>query len=524
MKVSSVREMRRLDSRAMTEFGIPDHILMENAGQAVYYEILQQLGTHGLHFVVVGGPGNNGGDSFVVARKLHSSGAQVQVLVFADVNRYVGPARMNYEMIHSSGIRILVDPDSDQIAESLAGCDAVVDGLLGTGLTREVGGRFREVIELVNGSGKPVFAVDIPSGVDGDTGQVRGVSIRAETTITFGLPKRGNLLYPGTVLGGRLVVTHISFPPELLDDNDIYVSVNEPSRLPARHVGRRDCTYGEVLLIAGSRDYFGAAGFAALSLLGTGVGCARLAVPNSIVSVLADLENKIVFAPQKDTDSGSIALGAREELLELSRSADFVVLGPGLSLVEETQELVRRLATDIEKPLLIDSDGTTAVMETPDVIRRRSGATVLMMQTGEMSNIAGLPILDIQSDLIPVLQDVAEDLGAIIVLKGDHLLIGGPDRRAYINPRDNSGRSSAGSSDVLTGTIAAMYSLGLPIEEAVQTGGFLYGFAGDLVASDKDTDKIDTRWLLEHLPAAAESYRDNYADITADFCGTIKVI
>ena len=524
MRVSTVSKMRRLDGSAIKDFGVPDHILMENAGEAVYYEILQSLGVNGLRFTVIGGPGNNGGDSFVVARKLHSSGAQVRVLIFADVDRFSGPTRMNYEMILLSGVRLVVDPPSDQIAESLAWCDVVVDGLLGTGLTREVDGRFREVIELVNSAGKQVVAVDIPSGVDGDTGQVRGEAIRADTTVTFGLPKRGNLLPPGAVLGGRLVVTHISFPPKLLEDREIPVSINEPSRLPARRIGYRESTCGEVLFVVGSRDSFEVPGFAVLAMLRTGRCYARLAVPESISSVLADLDSEIVFAPQEETDSGSLTLAALDGLLEVGQNADFVVIGPGLSPVEETQELVRQLATRIERPLLIDGDGTTAVVEAPEVLRQRSEPTVLMLHPDELSRLSGRPLSDLEGDPIPTLQDAAQDLEIILVLMGECTLIGFPDRQVYIDLSGDAVRSSAGSSDVLDGTIAAMHTLELPFDEAVRTGIFLHGFAGETAGRDRGTEEVDTRHLLEQLPVAAKALRDHYADITANCHGTIKVI
>jgi hydroxyethylthiazole kinase-like uncharacterized protein yjeF len=526
MRVSTVGEMRRLDQGAIEQFGVPDLLLMENAGEAVYYEIVQTLGIDGRRFTVIGGPGNNGGDSFVVARKLHSSGAQVRVLIFAEVERFAGPVQMNYEMIHRGGVRILVDPTSDEIAESLSWCDVVVDGLLGTGLTREVEGRFRQIIEQVNSAEKQVVAVDIPSGVDGDTGQVRGVAIRADTTVTFGLPKRGNLLPPGSALNGRLVVTHISFPPKLLDDSGILVSVTEPSRLPAGPIGHRDSSSGEVLCIGGSRDAFEAPGLAALAVLRVGRCRVRLAVPQSTISFLAELDSQSVLAPQAETPSGSLALSALEGLLSLGRDADFVVLGPGLSSDPETRELVRRLVAGLEKPLLMAADGATAVAAAPEVLRGRPGGTVLLLPHDELSRITitSPPTSDREGDPIPPLQDVAEALGIIPVLQGDPTLIGFPDRRVSLNLTGASVHALAGSSEVMAGTITAMYSLGLPLEEAVKTGVFLHGAAGDSAVRGRDPGEMDTRTLLERLPVAAEALRDHYDDIRAEGPGTIEVI
>jgi NAD(P)H-hydrate epimerase len=448
----------------------------------------------------------------------------VRVLVLADASAYTGAAQLNFEMLVKSGVEISVEPGSEQVSESLTWCDAVVDGLLGTGITREVRGRYGEVIVRVNDSGKPVVAIDIPSGVDGDTGQVRGVAIRADTTVTFGLPKRGNLLYPGAELGGQLVVTHISFAPALTGAVEIQVAVNEPSRLPVRRVDGHKGSFGDVLFVAGAANYFGAPTLAALSLLKAGGGYARLAAPRSIVPILAGLASEVVLAPQDETVVGSLAVSALDGVVELSRQTDFVVLGPGLSLAGETQDLVRRLTASIDRPLLIDGDGITAVSEALDTIRARTAATVLTPHPGEMSRISGRPIAEITGDPIPLVQGVAEDLGAILVLKGAHTLIGLPDRRVYINPSGNSGMASAGSGDVLTGTIAAMYGLGLPPEEAVRTGVFLHGFAGDLASHAKGEDGISARDVLEHLPAATKAYRDDYLGITAGCYGTIEVI
>lgn len=524
MKVSTVEEMRALDRRAMTEHAVPDYILMENAGEAVFFVIVREFGVRGQRFVVLSGAGNNGGDGFVVARKLHSTGGHVQVFVLGDPAGYRDAALLNFEMATKCGAAIFVQAETEKIKQAIAECDAVVDGLFGTGITREVAGPFREVIEAVNRSGKPVFSIDIPSGVDGNTGAVRGLAVRATATVTFGLPKRGNLLYPGAELCGRLFVTHISFPQQLQDSDEIAVYVNQPSPLPPRRVDGHKGSFGDVLFIAGARNYFGAPAFSALSLLKAGGGYSRLAAPRSVTPYVASLASEIVFAPQEETEVGSLALSAEKELLEIAGSVDFAVLGPGLSLAAETQELVRRLAAGIARPILIDGDGLTAVAEDLEVVRGRSETTVLTPHPGEMSRIADIPIAQVQSDPIAVVQRVAGDLGTIVVLKGAHSLIGLPDQRVYINLSGNSGMASAGSGDVLTGTIAAMYGLGLPIEEAVRTGVFMHGFAGDLAAQKKGEDGITARDVLEQLPLATKLYREDYAGITADFYGAIGEI
>jgi len=232
MYVSTVQQMRELDRRAIEEYRIPDELLMENAGEAVYYVILRQVGVKGRRFLVVSGPGNNGGDGFVVARKLRSTGGTVRVAVVADPTSYAGPSERNLDRLRKAGLDLLVEPGPEDLAGALATCDTVVDGLLGTGLTRDVDGAYAEMVREINASSATVFSIDIPSGVDGDNGRIRGSAVEADTTVTFGLPKLGNVLGPGAALGGRLYVSHISFPQAITGDAAFSVALNEPVPLP----------------------------------------------------------------------------------------------------------------------------------------------------------------------------------------------------------------------------------------------------------------------------------------------------
>jgi len=538
MRVSTVDEMRNLDHRAITEHGIPGEFLMENAGEAVYFAILTEFGRgsldplersgpglEGLRFIVLCGGGHNGGDGFVVARKLRSVGAEVRVVILSDPSRYDEAPSLHLEMVRRMGIPVAVKPPLDEIAQALGWCHIVVDAMLGTGLSREVGGVYREVIEQVNAAPRPVVAVDIPSGVDGNTGQVLGVAVEADLTVTFGLPKRGNLLYPGYELGGDLYVTHISFPPELWDDPAISVATNEPVPLPARRPDGHKGSFGDALFIAGAAGYYGAPALAALAHLRAGGGYARLAAPRSVVPHLATIAPEVVFVPQPETAEGTLSADAMDRLLELAERLDFAVVGPGLSLHPETQELTRRLVAVLPGPVLVDGDGLTAVAADSSVLGQRpAGSTVLTPHPGEMARLTGRSTAEILADPIPVLQRTAGELGAIVVLKGAHSLIGTPDGRVFINGSGNSGMATAGSGDVLTGTISALLGLGLGLEAAVRTGVFLHGHAGDLAAEETGEDGVTARTIAGFLPAAMADYRERYEDITADSCGMVRLI
>ena len=524
MKVSSVEEMRDLDRTAVERYGIPAEFLMENAGGAVYSVILSEFGVPGRRFAVLCGTGHNGGDGLVVARKLNSSGGQVKVLLLGDPATFDAPPQLHLRMLERAGVPLVVRPSIDELTAALADVDVVLDGMLGTGISREVGGRYREAVEAVNASGKPVVAIDIPSGVDGNTGEIHGVAVQANLTVTFGLPKRGNLLYPGATRAGRLYVSHISFPPELSSRAAIQVAINDPAPLPTRREDAHKGSLGDALFIAGATGYFGAPGFSALAMLKAGGGYSRLATPRSVAPHVAGYAPEVVLAPLDETAAGSLALRALDAVVDLSKRVDFVVLGPGLSLDEETQSLARRLTEVIDKPLLIDGDGLTAVAADLELLRRRVAPTVLTPHPGEMATLAKCRISAVKADPVTTVQRTARDLGAVVVLKGAHSLIGLPDERVFINTSGNSGMATAGSGDVLTGTIAAMQGLGLVLEDAVKTGVFLHGLAGDLAASEVGEDGVTARTILEYLPAAVAAYRRDYSTLTADSCGAVRIV
>ncbi|UCH00777.1 MAG: NAD(P)H-hydrate dehydratase [Deltaproteobacteria bacterium] len=524
MKVSTVGEMRDLDRRAVEEFKIPEMILMENAGEAVYFVIHNECGIRGKAFLILCGIGNNGGDGFVVARKLHSNGGRVKVFLLGDKEELKGSAKENFDIISSLHIEIERLTTVDKIKSSLHYCDAVVDAIFGTGLTRDVGGIYREVSELINKSQRLVFSVDIPSGVNGNTGQIMGCAIKADYTITFGLPKLGNLLYPGFDLCGKLYVTHISFPSSLCDTDSIKVETNNPIQIPERAADTHKGDYGKALFIAGSSNYLGAPYFSALSFLKAGGGLSYLASPDSIAPFLANKGSEIVFVPQRETDNGSLSLKARGHLLEFSDRVDIVTIGPGLSLNEETQELVREVSKEIRRPLIIDGDGITAISRNIDIVKERRERTILTPHLGEMSRITEMDIGEIQKNRIPVLSRTCKELNAYIILKGAHTLIGYPDGHIFINMSGNPGMATAGSGDVLVGTIAAMFGLDLSIEDSTRMGVFIHGMAGDLAVRDIGADGIIAGDIMDYIPEAVRYCRENFAEITKDIYGSIYTV
>jgi hydroxyethylthiazole kinase-like uncharacterized protein yjeF len=528
MKVCRVTEIRELDRRAIEEYEIPAAILMEDAGVATFSVIRSEIGIEGKKFAVLCGPGNNGGDGFVVARHLYAAGADVKLLFFTERSKYKNESGKNLDIIAKLPVEKIFVTSSDQIKNPVSNVDVIIDALLGTGLDREVQGLMREAIELVNQSGKKVVAVDIPSGISGDTGQIMGTAIKADYTVTFGLPKIGNLLYPGFGNGGKLFVSHISYPQTLSGAASLKVEIAPPVPLLERKADTNKMDYGPVLVVAGAANYFWAPHASAYSFLKAGGGYVHLACPRSLISAIARKGREIVFQPMEETRSGSISMLNKDKLLQLAERVRMVIIGPGLSLDEETQQLIRILTKEIDKPLLIDGDGITAVAADANVIINRKAATILTPHVGEMSRITKTDRQTIEKDRISVLQETAIKLNACIVLKGPHSQIGCPDGRVFVNYSgirgDEAGMATAGTGDVLNGTIAAMYCLDQSLEDGVRTGVFIHRLAGDLAAKAKGPDGMTAKDVLNALPSAVRYYRQNLKSIAADYYGSIHEI
>lgn len=524
MKICTVEEMRNLDQLAVKKHGIIEEILMENAGLAAFLVIAGDIDIRRSRIGIFCGSGNNGGDGLVVARKLHSMGITPSIYLLGNPKNFKNAARRNYDIISSIPVPVVPLDSIQKLRQEMDTFDLLVDAIFGTGLTRDVEGLYREVVQLLNESGKRIVSLDIPSGTCGDTGRTLGISIRADKTVTFGLPKIGNLLYPGYGNSGELTVTHISFPAGMTQDPSAGIQTNCGVRLPERQPDGHKGSFGDVLFIAGSSSYYGAPLFSALSFLKTGGGYSRLAAPSGLCGPLKGQGNEIVYVPMEETPDGGISQKNLPRLLELSQTVDMVVLGPGLSLGEEPQELARQLCREINKPLLIDGDGITAIAEDLSLVSKRKPPTVLTPHLGEMSRLCGKSIADIDKNKVPVLQETSIQLNSHIVMKGAHSLIGTPSGTVYINLSGNSGMATAGSGDVLTGTIAAMFGLGQSVDEGVRTGTFIHGMAGDLAAEKTGEDGITAGTILNNLPEAVRTYRSNGDEIRFTHNRRISII
>jgi ADP-dependent NAD(P)H-hydrate dehydratase / NAD(P)H-hydrate epimerase len=510
--VFTAAEMRALDARAIRELGIPGGRLMDAAGSGAAALIARWLTPiRGRHVVVVCGKGNNGGDGFVVARRLRARGATVQVFLTARRGELQGDAAEALAGWRGRVEGIDAGPDPGALARALERADAVVDALLGTGLTGPARGQVAAAIEAINEAGRrgvPILSLDLPSGLGSDSGALLGPTVKATRTITFAGLKRSLLLHPAAALAGPVDVVDIGVPAEAAGRGITTWRLEAadarrcfPPRDADAHKGR----FGHLLIVAGSLGKTGAAVLAGRAALRSGVGLCTIAAPVSQQPVVAAHAPEYMTEALPETGAGTLALAARERILDLARRMDAVALGPGLSLHPETQELARALIVEVERPLVADADALGALAGHLDLLRRALGPRALTPHPGEMARMLGVGIDVVQGDRIELTRSFGRDHRVGLALKGAGTVIGGPEGRVAVNPTGNPGMAKGGSGDVLTGIVGALLARGLDPGTALEAGCYLHGLAGDLTAADRGEVAMIAGDIIEKLPAALQS-------------------
>ena len=506
MKFCTASEMRRLDEKTIKECGIPGVVLMENAGRGAAEWTRRLCGElEGRRVAVIAGRGNNGGDGFVMARIFHGWGARVRTFLLSKRDKVGGDARINLEAALNMGLEVVEIPDEARLDRlELGGADLIVDSILGTGLNSEVRGLYRSVIEAVNDSNAFVMAVDIPSGLSADTGRVLGTAVRADLTVTFGLPKVGLLIRPGADLCGRLETVDIGIPPHILAEADPRKELLTDQTLQGLLVPRvRDGhkgLYGHTLIAAGSTGKTGAAALAALAAARTGAGLVTVAGPAGLNPVLEVKITEAMTEPLPESEPGFVSAEAADRVLELAAGKAVLALGPGLSDRPGPQQMVRRLTAECDLPLVIDADGLNALAGDPDVLKSVRRQAVLTPHPGEMSRLTGLSTRELARDRLGASAAFAAKYGVILVLKGDRTVVAAPDGRLYLNTSGGPHMASGGMGDVLTGVIAGLISQGLDPLDAARLGVFAHGRAADLAAEKLGPVGVLASDLIEMLP------------------------
>jgi hydroxyethylthiazole kinase-like uncharacterized protein yjeF len=507
MKVVSAHTMQEIDKQAIEEFGIPGLSLMESAGQSCVDAIISEFGPAG-SAAIIAGKGNNGGDGYVIARLLRQTGWRVAVYVLAERSQISGDAAINLERLPQGVVAYC--PHEGQLPakymDEVARADVIVDAILGTGLHNDVGGVYREAIEIINASGRPVLAVDIPSGIHGTTGRILGTAVRASVTVSFAFAKLGHVLFPGVEYAGRLIIADIGIPPHVMEAATGYELLNDEIVGPMLH--RRDRQahkghFGHCLIIAGSTGKTGAAALSANSAVRAGSGLVTLAVGESLHGILESKTTEVMTVPLPDSNSGNVTSSAFQTIEKLLPGKDALALGPGLGRRPGTTALVQTIVESVDIPMVIDADGLNALADDITILRRKKSATIILTpHPGEMARLLGTSVPEVEADRIQVAREFARNFGVYLVLKGARTLIASPTGTAAINGSGNPGMASGGMGDVLTGIIVSLLGQGYSAWDACRLGVFIHGYAADLVAEEKGEIGINATDVQEMLPYA----------------------
>jgi NAD(P)H-hydrate epimerase len=513
--VFTADEMRRLDRRAIEELGMPGATLMENAGRGAAEAIralLEQIkAPRNARVAVVCGKGGNGGDGLVVARWLKRWGMRPEVLLAFPEDEIGGDAGAMLRELKRTGVRPWLVADEGAAEEALARADVVVDALLGTGSRGAPAGAVARAIELINESGRPVVALDIPSGISADGGPLPGPAVRAIVTLTFAGWKLGLVAGPGAELAGEVEVVPIGIPEAevLRDVTTLVPELEDVARhFPPRPRGAHKGTYGHLLIVAGSLGKTGAAALAGLGALRSGAGLVTVATPASQQPVVAGLLLEAMTEPLPETAARTLAGQAREVVAELAARRDAVALGPGIGLGEETQAAARALVAELPKPMAVDADALSALAGHLELLCAAPAARCLTPHPGELARMLGVTAAEIQRDRIAAVRDFATRYRVDLVLKGAWSVIGDPDGRVVVNPTGNPGMASGGTGDVLTGILGALLARGLAAFDALQCAVYLHGLAGDLAAGRVGEESLVAGDVIGALPDAFRRLAD----------------
>jgi hydroxyethylthiazole kinase-like uncharacterized protein yjeF len=512
MKIVSAAEMRVIDRATSEQFGVPSLILMENAGAAVAQHVtaLYRDGK----IVVVCGKGNNGGDGFVAARLLHQAAKRVEVILLADPAELRGDAAAMYGRlpIMASVVKSAEDLRSGPM-QGIFKADVYVDAILGTGFKPPVSGLYAEAIAMMSASDAPVIAVDIPSGADADptsvqSGQRQGPQpetiARANAIVTFTAPRPAHVF--GALTAGPTYVADIGSPKGAIVSSlqlNVIAARDFARMLEPRPAESNKGNYGHVLLVGGSVGKGGSVAMAGMSALRAGAGLATVATAKSALATVAGFYPELMTEPLAETDAGTIAATAGERLAALAKGKSVVGIGPGISRVPETAELVRTLVGKCDVPVVLDADGLNAFEGRASELSGKGRTLVITPHPGEMARLCGCTIAEVQKDRLGVARKFACEHELIVVLKGHRTLVVEPSGEAWVNTTGNPGMSTGGTGDILTGMVSGMIAQHPnDVLPAVCAAVHLHGLAGDVMRERVGEHSLVASDLLRGLPEA----------------------
>lgn len=516
-------QMKAIDRYTIQTIGIPSLVLMEQAAAAVARIVEQEagklcgnavmedenkerdrgnetwfMGTHGsplsCSIWAVCGTGNNGADGIAAARILHNKGYRLTVILAGDPDRGTEEFLIQKRIAKNLGMQLV------EWKDFLPGrCDILIDGIFGVGLGRDVEGEYQEIVEMINGAGaRKVVAVDMPSGIHSDNGQVMGCAVKADVTVTFGYEKRGSVLYPGREYCGKVVVWDIGFPPqsmETIKDRAFTYEETDRKRIPGRSKYSNKGTFGKVLVAAGSPGMGGAAYLCAKSAYAMGAGLVKIMTVEENRQMLQQLLPEAIIHDCDVSDDEEFHENVEKECAW----ADVIVLGPGIGQSSYSYRLVREFLMNAYVPIVLDADGLNVIAAHRELTQYFTENIIITPHLGEMARLTGQSIQEIQQQLVETAADYSGRYGISCVLKDAATVVTGRDSQCYINSSGNSAMAKAGSGDVLAGTIAGLLALGEDPFEAAVLGVHLHGMAGDRIRRKKGPHGLFAGELAEEI-------------------------
>lgn len=513
MFLLTAEEMREVDRRTIEDVGIPGVVLMENAGSQVVKVIKEKLVSPVDEVIVLAGHGNNGGDGFVISRHLGNNGFDVETWVIGDMKKLSKDSQINFHALVHSGYKVKFwsNENNSLLKERISQADIIIDAMLGTGITGQLREPYKGIISEVNTTNALKVAVDIPTGVNSNTGEVVDFAFRADVTVTFALPKIGQFIYPGADYVGELVVADISIPSTIVENSQfMHFLVTEAlirEKLHVRSNNSHKGTFGHGLLVGGSLDMPGAPTLATMAALRSGAGLTTLAIPKSIKSMVFSRIPEAICLGLPETPSGHFTVESVEKLDTSKYTA--MGIGPGIGIWKDSRNWLQAILKS-NLPMVIDADGLNILAEDLSLLSEREKPTILTPHPGEMARLINKDIQEVQRNRISISKEFAQKHGIFLVLKGSNTIIASPDGRIYVNPTGGPELAKGGSGDVLTGMIVGFLAQRKPTIDALLLAVYLHGLAGSLASNPSNYSTLASE-VVDNIGFAIHHTMSNHA-------------
>ena len=511
MKIVTSEQMR-LAEKNNAALGITEQTLMQNAGNAAYEIIKENLGANlpNTNCVILCGSGNNGGDGFVVANSLYLTAKKVTIILVNSIPKTLD-AQLNYEACKQSGIEIIdADFDLQKCLNAIENSKLIVDAVFGIGFHGVLPEKIAEIFNYANTASALKVALDIPSGANANTGEADKSAFCADITVTFAAAKIGHIINPCKRLCGTLKVADIGIHESSFDNiGTVASSVTKnqiPSILPYRPDDAHKGTFGKLLIIAGSKNMSGAAALSTLSALRSGVGLCTLASTKTVIDRVASQIYEPTYITLPETADGNISKDARAVLRDEISKYDTICFGCGMGNTADTRELLTFVLQNAKNTVIIDADGINALSSCINLCKDTEAKVILTPHFGEMSRLIGKSIADIKASKIEVAKSFAKANNLVLVLKDTNTIIASPKGEIYLNSTGNSGLSRGGSGDVLTGIIGSLSAQGLTPLAAALAGVFIHGYAADFVANETSKQGMLPSDVIYALPKVLREF------------------